>query len=166
MNDIAAQDRQSRVPLTPVSAQTGSKTHTRSHLATVNDPDIQGRPLADGAHVLHHPDHAHALAAVLGVVAHLAEDHVLAVQVRRRGARHEELAAVGVRAGVGHGEQARAGVGQEGPLVGEGARVVDGRVARSQEVGRRGVDEVAGLEHEGCYLGGLLEGLLYDGVVG
>ena len=51
-----------------------------------------------GADLLDAADDVHA-------VDDAAEDDVLAVEERRRRARDEELTAVGVGAGIGHGEQ-------------------------------------------------------------
>ena len=44
------------------------------------------------------------------VIGHLAKDNVLAVQPARHDGRDKELRAVGVLAGIGHGQQAWAGV--------------------------------------------------------
>ena len=45
---------------------------------------------------------------------------------------------------------------EEGRFVGEGARVVDAGCACAEEGGGRGVEDVAGLEHEGFDLGVLV----------
>lgn len=42
---------------------------------------------------------------------------------------------------------------EEGRFVGKGARVVDAGCAGAEEGGGRGVEDVAGLEHEGFDLG-------------
>src|SRR5262245_11273211 len=73
---------------------------------------------------------------------HLAEDHVLAVEPGRDHGRDEELRAVGVRAGVGHGEEERPVVFALEVLVVE-LGAVDGLAAGSVVVG-----EVTSLEHE------------------
>lgn len=64
-----------------------------SHLPTLHDADILIRLLARRPRILHLPHHIHAL-------DDLTEDDVFAVQERRRHRRDEELAAVGVGAGV------------------------------------------------------------------
>ena len=77
---------------------------------------------------------------------HLAEDDVLAVEPGGLGGAQEELAAVGVGAGVGHGQDARAGVLQLEVLVLE-LHAVDGLAARAVAGG-----EVAALQerqHDG-----------------
>jgi hypothetical protein len=72
----------------------------------------------------------------------LAEDDVTAVQPGRDDRGDEELGAVGVRAGIGHGQRARRRVRERKVLVGE-ARAVDGLAAHARAVG-----EVAALQHE------------------
>ena len=90
-----------------------------SHLATKHDTDVVDGPVAlgrvgadllDAAHDVHTLDDA-------------AEDDVLAVEERGGGARDEELAAVGVGARVGHGEQEGRRVRVREGLVGEAGRV-------------------------------------------
>lgn len=71
------------------------------------------------------------------------------IQPRRRRAGDEELAAVRVRAGVGHGEYSRAGVFDGERFVRERLVVVDARAARAV-----GVEEVAALDHESFHLRG------------
>ncbi len=71
-----------------------------------------------------------------------AEDDVLPVQPGGLGRAQEELRAVGVGAGVGHGEDPRAGVLQLEVLVGE-LVAVDGLAAGAVAVG-----EVSALAHE------------------
>jgi len=70
------------------------------------------------------------------------EDDVLAVQPRGLGRAEEELASVGVGAGVGHGEDAGSGVLLDEILVGE-LVAVDGLAAGAVAAG-----EVASLAHE------------------
>ena len=69
-----------------------------SHLTTHRDGDFLRRALVAGAHVLHHAHDVQAL-------DHSAEDDVLAVEVRCRRGEDEELAAVGVGAGVLEGRK-------------------------------------------------------------
>merc|ERR1712113_1080757 len=75
----------------------------RSELATLCDENGKPRLTAstDGD-VLNLPDHQHGR-----WVKHLTEDHMLVVQPVALVACDEELAPVGVRTTVGHGEQAR-----------------------------------------------------------
>ena len=73
---------------------------------------------------------------------HLAEHHVVAVQPGAGNGGDEELRAVGVRAAVRHGEEARTRVLQCEVLVGE-ALAVDGLAARAVSGG-----EVSALDHE------------------
>ena len=80
-------------------------------------------------------DHVHAL-------DHLAEDHMLAVEPRRLHGAEEELRAVGVRAGVGHAQDAGAGMLQLEILIGE-LLAVDRLAAGAVLVG-----EIAALAHE------------------
>ena len=63
------------------------------HLTAHRNSDLLRRPLVAGAHVLDLAHDVHAL-------DHSAEDDVLAVEVRRGRGQDEELAAVGVGAGV------------------------------------------------------------------
>lgn len=72
----------------------------------------------------------------------LTKDDMYAVEVRGGLEREEELAAVGVRPGVGHGEEARLVVRNAEVFVREG-RAVDALSARAV-----GVGEVAALSHE------------------
>merc|ERR1712027_300873 len=82
--------------------------------AAADDLDrLHGLVVAGGDRgALDRPDGAHA-------VEDLAEDDVLAVEPGRLDGGDEELASVGVLAGVGHGEPARAVVVQLEVLVGE-----------------------------------------------
>lgn len=68
--------------------------------AVLDDHSLHGRRSV-ALHCLHALDLAHDLHAGL----YFAKDHVLAVQMRRGHGRDEELAAVGVGPGVGHGQQ-------------------------------------------------------------
>lgn len=63
------------------------------HLTAHRNSDLLRRPLVAGAHVLDLAHDVHAL-------DHSTEDDVLAVEVRRGRGQDEELAAVGVGAGV------------------------------------------------------------------
>ena len=83
--------------------------------ALINDELLAGLA-GPGAEALDLGDDVHAL-------DDLAKDGVAAVEPVRLGRRDKELAAVGVGAGVGHGEQAGAGVLQAEVLVAEGAAV-------------------------------------------
>src|SRR4029450_1988221 len=69
------------------------------HLSAIADRDLAGRLAAAGTDGLHRLDDVVPFDA-------LAKDHVLAVQVRRRGRADEELRAVGVRPGIRHRERA------------------------------------------------------------
>jgi len=71
-----------------------------------------------------------------------SEDHVLAVQPGRFGRAKEELASVGVGAGIGHGEDAGSDVLLDEILVGE-LFAVDGLAAGAVAAGK-----VASLAHE------------------
>ena len=70
-------------------------------LAAVGDDDTLLGGARRGAHPLHRHDDFHALDDV-------AENNVLAIEPRGGNSAEEELGAVGVGAGVGHGEDARA----------------------------------------------------------
>src|SRR5437588_10897459 len=96
------------------------------------DPHRFGRPVAAvGGDLLDRCDHVHA-------VAHRAEDGVLTVQPGgRRGGDDEELGAVGIGAGVGHG--------QRPPLDAVLVDLVLERVARTAGAGALGA---AALDHE------------------
>jgi len=72
---------------------------------------------------------------------------MLAIQKRCRGARDEELTAVGVGPGVGHGEQTRDVVFVLKGLVGEATGGVLGEDGGG--AGAVGVEEVTALDHEG-----------------
>merc|ERR1719486_1594153 len=74
-----------------------------SDLATVSDGDLLGRRSASASEGLDLVDDVHA-------VDDLAEDDVPPVEPGGGHGRDEELRSVGVRAGVGHGEHAGAGV--------------------------------------------------------
>ncbi len=89
--------------------------------AVLDDDVLDGPVPPVGLVGLHLPDHVHAL-------DHLAKDHVLAVQPGRLLGRDEELAAVGVLAGVGHAQPADAVVLQLEVLVVETV-AVDGLAA-------------------------------------
>lgn len=91
------------------------------------------RPRGD---VLHFPHDEQA-------VDHSAENHVFTVQEVALGARDEELAAVGVFAAVGHGQQAGRVVFQDEVLVRKRTAAVD-----AQDTGAVAVNEVAALYHE------------------
>lgn len=68
---------------------------------------------------------------------------MLAIQERGRRTGDEELTAVGVGPGVGHGQETRGGVLVRERLVRERRVVVDGRRPRAVRV-----EEVAALRHE------------------
>uniref|UniRef100_A0A7S0KTQ8 Uncharacterized protein n=1 Tax=Micromonas pusilla TaxID=38833 RepID=A0A7S0KTQ8_MICPS len=73
---------------------------SRLELAAADDCDLRlGVPLR-GPLLLHRQNH-------VGALEHLPEHYVFSVEVRRRLRRDEELRPVGVRPGVGHGEQKR-----------------------------------------------------------
>lgn len=122
--------------------------------------EVRGRAVADAAHVAYADTYDEAFAwgpdAVIvcsenvrhrplverAAVDDLAEHHVLAVQPRRHDRGDEELGAVGVLAGVGHGQQERAVVLELEVLVGE-LLSVDALAAGAVAAG-----EVTALEHE------------------
>ena len=104
-------------------------------MSTVGDCDLPGRLSSLGAEALDLLDDLHPL-------HHLAEHHVLPVQPGSLGSADEELRVVGVRAGVGHGEDPGACVLQTEVLVSK-LLAVDGAATSSVVVG-----EVAGLTHE------------------
>merc|ERR1712037_598884 len=104
-------------------------------LAGVGDEDLLGGLAALGPEGLDLLDGVHAL-------DDLSEDDVLAVEPGGLCGAQEELAAVGVGAGVGHGQDARTGVLQLEVLVLE-LHPVDGLAARAVPGG-----EVAALAHE------------------
>lgn len=111
----------------------------------LGNPDIQDGPLAlstatgpSSPGVFNHPHDIHTL-----LVRNLAEDDVLVIQMRRRRARDEELAPVGVGARVCHRQQASCGVFVLERFVGKRGVVIDARTA-----GAVGVEEVAALDHE------------------
>jgi len=81
-------------------------------LATVGHDDRLLRAAALGAYCLNRLHDLHAL-------GHVTENDVLAVQPRRLDGAEEELGSVRVRAGVGHGQNAAAGVLQCEVLIGE-----------------------------------------------
>ena len=93
----------------------------------------------------------------------MAEDGMLAVQPGGRHMGDEELAAVGVRAGVGHGEDAGAGVGQARvDLVGEGiagaaGAGAQGAAALNHEIGDDAVELEAVVELVALHLGAAAE---------
>ncbi|GIX62261.1 pentatricopeptide repeat-containing protein [Babesia caballi] len=116
--------------------QTANVSSARSQRAAAHDRDVHLRPvvgprlqLLDGAQRLH-------------ALHHLAEDHVLAVEVRRGHEGDEELRVVGVGAAVGHAEQPALGVLVDERLVVE-LVAVDADAARAVAVG-----DVAALHHE------------------
>jgi len=76
------------------------------------------------------------------IIRHLAKDDMLAIQPARHHGRDEELGAVGVLAGVGHGQQSGLLVLEVEVLVGK-LLAVDGLPA-----GAVAVREVTALEHE------------------
>lgn len=92
-----------------------------SHLSTLRDDDRDlGPVVGSGRHVLHLPHDQES-------VNDPPEDDVLLVQEVALGARDEELAAVGVFARVGHGQQAWRVVSELEVLVLEGSTsAVDG----------------------------------------
>jgi hypothetical protein len=104
-------------------------------LSAVSDLDHLGGGAVAGAHLLDGLDDVHAL-------DDLAEDDVLAVEPRGRDGADEELGAVGVGPGVGHGEHTGGGVLAHELLVGE-LLAVDGLAAGAVPAG-----EVAALAHE------------------
>mmetsp|Transcript_8227 Transcript_8227/g.23432 ORF Transcript_8227/g.23432 Transcript_8227/m.23432 type:complete len:254 (-) Transcript_8227:1069-1830(-) len=106
------------------------------HEAAIRDEHLGGGAVVGaGLRALDLPHDVHAL-------HDLAEDDVLVVEVRRLGGGDEELAAVGVLAGVGHGQQPRLVV-LEGEVLVLEARAVDALAAGAVPVG-----EVAALDHE------------------
>ena len=109
----------------------------RSHLATLRYNDVHFRFVV-GPHggVLDLPDDEHA-------VNDAAEHDVFPVQEVAPGGRDEELAAVGVLAAVGHGEQPGLGVLDREILVCEGGARVYRHAARPVPV-----HEVSALDHE------------------
>ena len=109
----------------------------RSHLATLRYNDVHFRFVV-GPHggVLDLPDDEHA-------VNDAAKHDVFPVQEVAPGGRDEELAAVGVLAAVGHGEQPGLGVLDREILVCEGGARVYRHAARPVPV-----HEVSALDHE------------------
>ena len=88
---------------------------TLLHLPTLRNPHIQHGPLARPAptgprrpRILHHPHHTNTLAAVFFFAQDLTEDDVFVVEPGRCRTGYEELGAVCVWPGVGHGEEVRA----------------------------------------------------------
>ena len=110
-------------------------------LSTVGDCDLLGGLPSLGAEALNLLDDVHPL-------HHLPEHHVLPVQPGSLGSADEELRVVGVRAGVGHGEDPRPGVLQTEVLVSE-LLAVDGAAASAVVV-----CEVPGLQSGGDLLCG------------
>ena len=109
----------------------------RSHLATLRYNDVHfGFVVGPHGGVLDLPDDEHA-------VNDAAEHHVFPVQEVAPGGRDEKLAAVGVLAAVGHGEQPGLGVLDREVLVGEGGARVYRHAARPVPV-----HEVPALDHE------------------
>ena len=106
------------------------------HLTAIGNFNIDlglvARPLLD---VLDPADNIHAL-------YDLSEDDVLPVEVGGVLRSEEELAAIGSRPGVSHGEEAAAGVLDNEVLIGE-LLSIDGLPARAVAAG-----EVAALAHE------------------
>jgi len=102
--------------------------------AAVSDHHVFARLSTFGADCLNLLDDGH--------VEHLAEYHVFAIQPSRLRRAEEELRAVGVGAGVGHGEDSLAGVLEREVLVGE-LLAVDALAARAVTA-----REVAALAHE------------------
>merc|ERR1740138_56014 len=74
-----------------------------SALATIGDRDLSTGLAAARSHRLDLLNHVISR-------GHLPKDHVLAVKMRSLTSAHKELAAVGVRSSVGHGQAACAGV--------------------------------------------------------
>merc|ERR1740138_783017 len=103
--------------------------------ATVGDEDFLGGGAAAAADAFNGSDNIHALADP-------AENDVAAIEPCGLDGADEELGAVGVRASVGHGKDAFAGVLELEVLVLE-LFAVDGFAASAGAVG-----EVAALEHE------------------
>jgi hypothetical protein len=104
-------------------------------LAGLGDGHLLGRGAGLGADGLDRLDDVHA-------VDNDAEHDVLAVEPRGLDGAEEELGAVGARAGVGHGQDAGAGVLELEVLIRE-LGAVDGLAAGASAVG-----EVAALDHE------------------
>jgi len=96
----------------PITATSSSRKGARLELATVGNAHHLGGAAALRANLLNVLDHVHA-------IDNVAKHDVLAVQPGGLDGRQEELGAVGVRPGIGHGEHARAGVLQGEVLVGK-----------------------------------------------
>ena len=97
--------KSSPIPLLPFPQRPPQTSNPKlpthpSHLTTHRNSDLLRGPLVARAHVLHFAHDVHAL-------DHFAEDDVLAVEVRRGRSQDEELAAVGVGAGVLVGEMSQ-----------------------------------------------------------
>ena len=111
-------------------------------LTAVGDDDRRlGHVAAASGNVVHVLQH-------LGTVNKLAEHNVLAIEVGRVRGAHEELTAVGVGAGVGHGQAAETGVhtslALEGLVLELGT--VDGLTTSAVAAGE--VAALAHLQHE------------------
>ncbi|KAI0560751.1 hypothetical protein FGB62_101g018 [Gracilaria domingensis] len=144
---LAARSRQShcaanaasqRAVLVPFSFFFTGQSRARAaqlQLAGGGDLDGLGRGARAAANLLDGPHHVQA-------ADHRAEHHVLAVQPRGLLRADEELRAVGVGPGVGHGQRAGAQVLEREVLVVE-LVAVDGLAARAVVVG-----EVTALAHE------------------
>jgi hypothetical protein len=116
---------------------------THSHLSTFADPDIlDGSLTRTSSTCASRPnvfDHSHDLHAF----RHLPEDDMFPVQERGRSTRDEKLTTIGVRARIGHGQQASSSMLVHKRLVGKRRVVVDRR--RSRAVG---IQKIASLYHE------------------
>nr|BAH79726.1 cyclophilin [Babesia bigemina] len=120
---------------TAVAHTLGRKVYSSLKRAAVNNLDLFAGGAAAGAVLLHLLDDVHA-------AGDLAEHDVLAVEPRALNGGDEELAAVGVGAAVGHGQQAGLVVPDGEVLVVE-APAVDAHAAGAVVVG-----DVATLAHE------------------
>ena len=109
----------------------------RLHLSTLGNNDIGDGPVISiGPGVFNHLDNVHAL-------DHLTKHDVFVVQVRGWHSGDEELAAIGVRPGVGHTQQAWLIMFELEVFVLETAQTPNGGRA-----GTVAIDKVAALEHE------------------
>jgi len=111
------------------------RTRFSRELATVSDLNRLGGPSTARTDLLNGPHHIHPL-------HNLTEHAVLTVEPLGLGRANEELRSVGVRTGVGHGQDSRTGVLPHEVLIGEFSAV--DRLATGAVSG----GEVATLAHE------------------